>query len=220
MVRRRLWVPATALLLLLAVAIWATLVMGASDSQAEAAALFQGPAQGTSAVGATGDTADVGSSDLIAQESSGGARVVPIGRIQPIQLPIDVQPLSSPPAASNEVDDAAASFSESGQASSPLTPTTSFKGLTDVGDAFNFLHIPPDPIMAAGPSHVIGAVNTSFGIFAKSGTLQKRIDGTLWFQNVLPNKIGNCASTALGCVFDPNIDSFVKTPRQAGARQG
>lgn len=47
--------------------------------------------------------------------------------------------------------------------------------------------IPPDPIMAVGPNHVIVMVNTSFRIFEKSGTLVKTITAANFFQGIAPN---------------------------------
>ena len=123
-------------------------------------------------------------------------------RIEPIELPGDMGPLPSPAASYTEVDDApgAAPPQPSG-----ATLASGFPGLADQVNAFGFSFIPPDPIMAAGPNHLMGLVNASFGIFAKSGTLQKKIDATVWFQNVLPGKIGDCQTTALGCLFDPKV---------------
>ena len=46
----------------------------------------------------------------------------------------------------------------------------------------------------------MGLVNTDFGIFDKSGTLQVRIDATDWFKNVLPSLTGS-----LGVAFDPKV---------------
>ena len=74
-------------------------------------------------------------------------------------------------------------------------PVSGFQGIDDQG---NF--IPPDPIMAAGPNHVMGCVNTDFAIFAKDGTLIEQIDATEWFENVLPG-----LGQAFGVAFDPQI---------------
>ena len=53
----------------------------------------------------------------------------------------------------------------------------------------------------------MAAVNSDFGIFDKTGTLLKRIDATVWFQNVLAT-LGRCdrpTGAELGCVFDPKV---------------
>lgn len=55
--------------------------------------------------------------------------------------------------------------------------------------------------MAAGPNHLMTAVNSEFAIFSKSGTKLKQISATAWFQNVLPG-IG---SGSLGGSFDPQV---------------
>jgi hypothetical protein len=46
--------------------------------------------------------------------------------------------------------------------------------------------IPPDPIMAVGPDHVIVMVNTSFRIFEKNGTLLKNITAANFFNSIAP----------------------------------
>ena len=59
---------------------------------------------------------------------------------------------------------------------------------------------PPDPIVAAGPRHVIVAVNSSFGIFTKSGALLFRFAAASWFQTQLS------AVSAQGLlVYDPQV---------------
>jgi hypothetical protein len=45
--------------------------------------------------------------------------------------------------------------------------------------------IPPDPILAVGPNHVMAAVNSTFRIFDKNGTVLKTIDADLWYGQVL-----------------------------------
>ncbi len=46
-------------------------------------------------------------------------------------------------------------------------------------------YIPPDPILAVGPDHVMIAVNSTFRIFDKSGSILKTIDADAWFDQVL-----------------------------------
>ncbi len=46
--------------------------------------------------------------------------------------------------------------------------------------------IPPDPIMAAGPDHIIACVNTMFIIFDKQGNELFRSNADPWFTNVVP----------------------------------
>ena len=47
--------------------------------------------------------------------------------------------------------------------------------------------IPPDPIIAVGPNHVIGIVNSSFTIWDKAGNFLKTIDLNSWFNSVKAN---------------------------------
>ena len=182
--------------------LWATLVIAASDPQAVVQPLFQGPAQGTSAQGAIANTAAAASIEPLALPEGGG-RVIPTGRIQPVQAPEGTQPLSSLPAGSNEVDDTAALGGVQPESISGSL-VASFEGPPDIPDVFGFLSIPPDPITAVGPNHVIGAVNTSFEIFSKSGAMQARVDATVWFENVLPG-LGDPRDSPLGRAFDPKV---------------
>ncbi len=45
--------------------------------------------------------------------------------------------------------------------------------------------IPPDPMLAVGPNHVMVAVNSTFRIFDKSGNILKTIDADAWFDQVV-----------------------------------
>lgn len=56
-------------------------------------------------------------------------------------------------------------------------------------------YIPPDPILAVGPNHIMVVVNSTFRIFDKNGTILKTIDSDEWFHAVV-----NGAST-----FDPIV---------------
>jgi len=55
-----------------------------------------------------------------------------------------------------------------------------FQGFGDQGG------FPPDPIMAAGPNHIIVCVNSSFRIFDKNGTQLKSISAATWFSSIAP----------------------------------
>lgn len=46
--------------------------------------------------------------------------------------------------------------------------------------------IPPDPIMAVGPNHIISMVNTSFVIWDKAGNILFQSTADAWLSNVLP----------------------------------
>lgn len=47
--------------------------------------------------------------------------------------------------------------------------------------------IPPDPIIAAGPNHIIACVNSEFTIFDKEGNEINNINADSWYNSVLPN---------------------------------
>ncbi len=47
--------------------------------------------------------------------------------------------------------------------------------------------IPPDPIIAVGPNHVVACVNSRFSIWDKNGVLLKSIDADQWCSYVLAN---------------------------------
>jgi len=55
--------------------------------------------------------------------------------------------------------------------------------------------IPPDPVLATGPNHVIACVNTSFVIYDKAGNELFRSAASPWFNNVVPSNDA----------FDPQI---------------
>ena len=205
MARKRVWLSMMVLSLSVFAVVWASMGLAVSSSQAQAQPLFQGPAQGTSASGASRNTTSFTSPAAPPGGYNGGMAVEKTG-VELVELLTDAEPLSSPPPGSNEVDDASASGSQASQTATPVL-ADSFIGLTKEANDFGFSFIPPDPITAAGPNHLMAAVNSDFGIFDKSGTLLKRIDATVWFQNVLAT-LGPCDSPAgseLGCVFDPKV---------------
>jgi len=66
----------------------------------------------------------------------------------------------------------------------------SFQGFLDPGS-----YIPPDPYIAAGPTHIMCVDNSRFRIFDKSGVLVKSILADGWFRTVLTG----------ASVFDPKV---------------
>src|SRR6202035_5127980 len=75
-----------------------------------------------------------------------------------------------------------------------LAPTTpgllrSFSGLTDTG------WFPPDPIMTAGPNHVVVATNSSWAIYSKTGSLLYQTTFDNWFAKQGPPSF----------IFDPKV---------------
>jgi len=73
---------------------------------------------------------------------------------------------------------------------SPLAPGlyTSFDCITFDGNASNtgYYQIPPDPMGAAGPNHVVLVVNSSIEWYAKDGTLQNSQSLKSFFSNLEP----------------------------------
>lgn len=47
--------------------------------------------------------------------------------------------------------------------------------------------IPPDPILAAGPNHIIACVNSEFIIYDKEGNILNNISADSWYNSALPN---------------------------------
>jgi hypothetical protein len=86
----------------------------------------------------------------------------------------DARPPSAPPA-SNEKNDAARGALR--PKSSPIL--SGFRGFEDTGVR------PPDPIVAAGPDHVLVAVNSSWAVYTKSGTKVFETTAFAWFLPVL-----------------------------------
>jgi len=72
-----------------------------------------------------------------------------------------------------------------------VTLTESFEGLQQSGQ-----HI-PDPVIAVGPNHVVSIVNSSIGIYNKTGTLISNTSLQSWFNSYIP--------TGDGLPYDPKI---------------
>jgi hypothetical protein len=72
----------------------------------------------------------------------------------------------------------------------------SFQGLGETGS------IPPDPYIAAGPTHVVAVVNSRFVIWDKEGNLVKQIDASNFYRPLY----------SLASPFDPKVlyDHFAK----------
>ena len=92
------------------------------------------------------------------------------------------------PLGSNEQDDPSRFFGP-GRVAGPPGLLRSFEGILQTSN------IPPDPILAAGPNHLMALVNRFFAIFTKDGSNLQQIYGPTWFNNVAP---GNNA-------FDPKV---------------
>ncbi len=85
----------------------------------------------------------------------------------------------------------------SAKAAAPLAPglVTGFEGVDNGGQPDGFLHRPPDPIMAAGPNHVVTVVNSTLDIYDKTGTPLMETSLASWFSSLTPP----------GGPFDPKI---------------
>jgi hypothetical protein len=85
------------------------------------------------------------------------------------------------PAGSNVFIDPAALVSPF-MISDPPGVMIDFEGIADRGNT-----IPPDPIIAAGPNHIMALVNSEFVIYDKQGNELFRTFADAWLQNVLPS---------------------------------
>ena len=149
-----------------------------------------GPARGSSAVSGRVLPAEVSPRGV--PERAGGA---------PPELEIPELPdvggggPASASCGANERDDAARAIA-GGRRPAPRSGSilAGFEGLDDDGVT------PPDPIVAAGPAHVLVAVNSSFGIFTKSGALLFRFTAASWFQPQL-----STAGAHGLFVYDPQV---------------
>lgn len=138
--------------------------------------LYQGPAQATSGPGLLTNT--------------GAFPTVPPARPLTLQKPREHErgllpdplglrpPLA--PAGANEQDDPRSFLPFLSPGVGPATLLTSFEGIRRT--AF----VPPDPILAVGPNHIMGLVNTDFAIFTKDGTKLQQIDARPWYNNIVP----------------------------------
>lgn len=58
--------------------------------------------------------------------------------------------------------------------------SNNFVGVPDQG-----YYIPPDPILAVGPTHIIAMVNSRFRIMTKAGVVEKTIEASSWYSSTL-----------------------------------
>ncbi len=77
----------------------------------------------------------------------------------------------------------------------PPNLLTSFEGRDNGGQPDGFLHRPPDTTMAAGPNHIVTAVNSTIDIYDKAGTPLLSSSLGAWFASVTPP----------GGPFDPKV---------------
>ncbi len=143
-----------------------------------AQAIYQGPAFGSIAGGAPVST---GQFDNVPQTIDPQKRIHNLLWHKSDPLPIEdrynVTPPSAPAGSNWFIDPAV-----SGEQMEPNPPAV----LIDFQANSMTNSIPPDPIVAAGPNHIIAMVNTNFHIFDKQGTLLFQRTADQWFSNVLP----------------------------------
>ncbi len=87
--------------------------------------------------------------------------------------------VNAPPAGSNYFEDPSLSNAQK----RGVGQTVLLKSFTGIPEGNS---IPPDPYIAAGPTHIMATVNSSFAIWDKEGNLVKTINADAWFSNVLP----------------------------------
>ncbi len=143
--------------------------------------VVKGPKSGTAPAGVTVNTNDFANAPITGDEPASGSQPnVPyyehyelpaLSEIAPSKYPAPQDKLSK-----NFVQDGSVSSATIGR---PVIQK-SFQAFP-MGNS-----IPPDPIMAAGPNHVITMVNTSFRIFDKNGTLIKNITAANFFSSIAP----------------------------------
>ncbi len=92
-----------------------------------------------------------------------------------LPAPSDVRPAKGPAGSNYIVDPSLGSAQQVG--AQPVI-LKNFRGNTNTGA------VPPDPILAAGPDHVIGMVNSSFMVWDKEGNLLSAQSLQTWFGNV------------------------------------
>lgn len=73
-------------------------------------------------------------------------------------------------------------------------PLIGFSALSATG------RIPPDPMVAAGPNHLVVAVNSDWAVYSKGGSLLTRVSAVTWFQNAVPG-----VGSSLGIPYDPQV---------------
>lgn len=148
------------------------------------AQLYQGPEQGTSAPGQLVTTS------AFPPIPPAGAELAPSPPEHEIDLVPDPPGLRPPlaPLGFNEQDDPS-------WFAPPAAVTTAPGLLRDFQGILQTTNIPPDPIAAAGPNHLMALVNRFFAIFSKNGTNLQQVFAPSWFNNVVP---GNNA-------FDPKV---------------
>ncbi len=149
--------------------------------------LMKGPKSGTVA---TGTLVSISSMPILIPKAEGGEQITNVINNREVEIkehkgilkkfPIvkstghQIDPTG--PMGSNYREDNASSLAAIGR---PVI-TKGFLGIPQTNS------IPPDPIMAVGPNHIIIMVNTSFRIFDKAGTLLKTVTAQNFYNSIAP----------------------------------
>lgn len=139
-------------------------------------ALFRGPRTGIANNGVTTNTDNFLRAATTVQSASPREKRNENERFEKLPAPPGMKSAAAP-YGTNHVEDGMRPFT-------PVSRPVALQGFTGVPQT-NF--IPPDPILAVGPQHVMAAVNSAFRIYKKDGTLQKSIDADQWFDQVADN---------------------------------
>lgn len=185
---------------LIAGVLWGILIAGAPSTQAagfplapEAAvtarddtSLYSGPDSGEVSGGQTIDTRDV--QGVQKRKAPGEPTAIPENEFELKPTPESVKsPL--PPGHTRYIEDRSGKAKQM-QSEKIIQDRQNFDGIGYTG------FIPPDPIIATGPTHNVVCVNTDFAIYKKDGTHVKTINASGWFENVLPERY---------TAFDPQV---------------
>ena len=140
----------------------------------------KGPKAGSVSSGATTSTNNFTATPTIGGEREGLESFEINRRVEKLAPPKHlVAPLG--PEGSNYHEDIATPMSKVASGTARPVLLKSFVGVPQTS------YIPPDPILAVGPDHIISAVNATFRIFDKNGAVLKDINSNVWFSNVVPN---------------------------------
>ncbi len=147
---------------------------------ASAQSAVKGPLAGSVTSGVAGSTLSF---------SQGSSAVGEGGGLKSFEINVEVEKLPNPknivpplgPPGSNYHEDILTPFSKVAAGTPRPVSLLSFEGVPQTN------YIPPDPIIAVGPNNVIVAVNATWRIFDKAGTILKTIDSPKWFSSILPS---------------------------------
>lgn len=138
--------------------------------------LYQGPAQGTAPPGIVTRTTDFPATPPSARPAIPRP---PLHSLALLPDPIGLRPPAAPPG-TNEQQDPSGFLGPQAVAVAPGL-LRSFKGIEQTPP------VPPDPILAVGPGHLLALVNRDFAIFSKDGARLQQISAVAWFSNVVPD---------------------------------